>query len=66
MSVNLYDLKDLDFQELSDQESIAVIGGDKFGCLIGAISGSVFGGPVLGVKACLLSSRVEDNIDAIF
>ncbi len=64
MSFNLYDLNDLDFQELSDQESMAVIGGDKFGCILGGIIYGV-AGPVKSIEGCLLASRVEDNVDAI-
>ncbi len=64
MSFNLYDLKDLDLQELSDQESRAVIGGDKFGCIIGGIT-SAFAGPAAVVRGCIVVSSIEDSIDSI-
>lgn len=44
MSLNLRDLENLDFQEISAQESKAVIGGaGRIGCIIGGVLGALSG-----------------------
>ena len=63
MSFNFSDLKDLDFQELSDIESEAVVGGKLFGCITGAVIGGLASGPVGGYIGCKIYSSVEDKID---
>jgi outer membrane lipoprotein SlyB len=40
---DLSNLKELQFQELSDEESQLVVGGDLFGSIVGAVAGSYIG-----------------------
>ncbi|MHC5756153.1 MAG: hypothetical protein ACYTXF_37165 [Nostoc sp.] len=40
---DLYNLKELELQELSEEESQLVVGGNLFGSIVGAVAGSYIG-----------------------
>ena len=73
MSLILSNLKDLELQELSDQESEVVLGGKKFGCAVGAVVGGAAAGAArlgpfgigMGVlKGCGAGSKAQDSVNS--